>query len=92
MQEMWKRCRFEPWVGKIPWRRYGSPPQYSCLENPMDRGPSLATVHGVAESDTTEVTQHTHTASHDAFLNNSLYVVLSETQKNYKEGKTLSRV
>ena len=28
--------------------------QYSCLENPMDGGDWWATVHGVAESDTTE--------------------------------------
>ena len=28
--------------------------QYSCLENSMDRGACQATVHGVAESDTTE--------------------------------------
>ena len=27
-----------PWVGKMPWRRESSPLQYSCLENPMDRG------------------------------------------------------
>ena len=26
----------------------GNPPQYSCLENPMDRGAWQATVHGVA--------------------------------------------
>ena len=32
----------------------GNPPQYSCLENPVDRGAWWATVHGVTESDTTE--------------------------------------
>ena len=32
----------------------------SCLENPTDRGAWRATVHGVAESDTTEATYHTH--------------------------------
>ena len=31
----------------------GTPLQYSCLENPMDGGPWWASVHGVAESDTT---------------------------------------
>ena len=28
--------------------------QYSCLENSMNRGAWLATVHGIAEWDTTE--------------------------------------
>ena len=32
----------------------GNPLQYSCLENPMDRGAWRATVHGAAESDMTE--------------------------------------
>ena len=37
----------------------GNPPQYSCLENPIDRGAGQAIVRGVAkESDTTEVTWH----------------------------------
>ena len=30
----------------------GNPRQYSCLENPMDRGVWRATVHGVANSQT----------------------------------------
>ena len=32
--------------------RNGNPLQYSCLGNPMDQGPWQATVHGVAESQT----------------------------------------
>ena len=43
------RDRFDPWVGKIPWRRDGNPLQCSCLESPMDRGAWWATVHGVAK-------------------------------------------
>ena len=33
-----------------PWRRACDPLQYSCLENPKDRGAWRATVHGVAKS------------------------------------------
>ena len=34
----------------------GKPLQYSCLENPMDRGALWAIVHGVAQEYTTEAT------------------------------------
>ena len=39
----------------------GTPLQYSCLENPMDRGARPATVHGVA--DTTEQLAHSSNGS-----------------------------
>ena len=35
---------------------YGNPLQYSCLENPKDRGACWASVHRVTESDMTQVT------------------------------------
>ena len=43
-----------PGLGRSPEGGHANPAQYSCLENPMDRGALQATVHGVAESDTTE--------------------------------------
>ena len=33
-----RTCGFKPWVRKIPWRRKGNRLQYSCLENPIERG------------------------------------------------------
>ena len=41
-----------PGSGKSPGEGNGNPLQYSCLENPMDGGAWLATVHGVAKSRT----------------------------------------
>ena len=45
-----------PGLGRSPGERNGNLLQYSCLENPVDCGGWQATVHGVAELDTTEVT------------------------------------
>ena len=44
-----------PVSGRSPGGGHGIPLQYSCLENPMDRGAWLATVHSFEESNT-EVT------------------------------------
>ena len=39
-----------PGSGRSPEGGHGNPHQYSCLENPMDRGAWQATVHRVAKS------------------------------------------
>ena len=39
-----------PGLGRFPGEGNGSPLQYYCLENPMDRGASRATVYGVTQS------------------------------------------
>ena len=39
-----------PGSGRSPEGVHDNPLQYSCLENPMDRGTWWATVHGVANS------------------------------------------
>jgi len=41
---------FDPWVGKIPWRRKWQPTPVFLLGNPRHRGAWQATVPGVAKS------------------------------------------
>ena len=53
-----------PRLGRFPGEGNGNPLQYSCLENPMERGAWRATVHGVTKSQTQLKqlsAQHTHT-------------------------------
>ena len=51
---------------------HGNPLQYSCLENPMDRGAWQATIHGVAESQTVlkRLRTNPHVGEDDAFAVN----------------------
>ena len=68
-QEMQANVSFIPGLGRSSEGGHGNPLQYSCLENPMDRGAWRSTVHGVTqsqtrlkllstkESDTTEATE-----------------------------------
>jgi len=45
-----RRCRFNPWVRKIPWRReWQLTSQYSYLGDPMGRGAWLSIVHGITK-------------------------------------------
>ena len=48
-----------PGSGRSPGEGNGNPLQYSCLENPMDRGAWWATVYGVAKS-RTRLSDFTH--------------------------------
>ena len=43
-----------PGLGRSPGGGHGNLLQYSCLENPTDRGIWWVTAHGAVESDTTE--------------------------------------
>ena len=51
-----RRCKRHagsiPGLRRSPGEGHGYPFQYSCLENPLDRGAWQATVHGVAKSQT----------------------------------------
>ena len=45
-------ARLIPGLGRSPVRGHGNTLQYSCLENPMDRGAWWATIYRVADSQT----------------------------------------
>ena len=44
-----RRCRFDPWAGKIPWRGKWQPTPVFLPGHPLDRGAWWATVHGVTK-------------------------------------------
>ena len=53
-----------PGSGRSPGEGNGNPLQYSCLENPMDRGIWWATVHGVTKS-RTRLSDFTYSLTHN---------------------------
>ena len=55
-----------PGSGRFSAGSHGNPFQYSCPENPMDRGAWPATVHGITESDMMKATEHVVSDSWEA--------------------------
>ena len=76
-----KEAGLIPGSGRSPGGGHGNPLQYSCLEKPMDRGAWWATIHMVAQSDTTEVIQHARMYNITFYLLNNqsiyIYIILS---------------
>ena len=64
-----RRCRFDPWVGKIPYRREWQPAPVSLPGKSVDRGVWQTTVHGVTKSWTGRSDQATEQANAGSFRN-----------------------
>ena len=75
-----RRLGLIPGSGRCPGEGNSNPLQYSCLGNPMIRGAWQATVHGVAKSDTTLVTEHARTHTHK----NPTFGITKENKKLFK--------
>ena len=65
-----------PGSGRSPGGGHGNPVQYSCLENPMDRGAWEATVHGVSRvrQDRAQQSSSKHSPRANARLHGAKYV------------------
>ena len=81
---------FIPRSGRSPRGVRGNAFQYSCLENPMDRGSWWATVHGVTKVAQDWVTStHTHTGYQKKKINTqkSVAFLYSNNQRSEREIK-----
>ena len=70
-----------PESGRSPTEGNGNPLQYSCLENPMDRGTQNATVHGVAKSQT-ELSMHARVS--EVYTGNTTLQIRESSRKLLK--------
>ena len=74
-----------PESGRSPGEGNGNPLQYSCLENPMDRGAWEAAVHEVTKS-RTRLSNFTFVALYSQKNFTNIYLEISETEiVNQKE-------
>ena len=76
MKESTRDTSLIPGSGRSPGEGNGNPPQYSSLENSMDRGAWQAIVHGVAKSQTV-VKAHTHTHTYTQTLLLIRFIILT---------------
>ena len=77
----YKSCRFDPWVGNIPWRRAW---QLTSVFLPGESHGQRSLVgyrlQGCKKSDMTEAMQHTHTHAY-IFIYTSIYGCIRNTPK-----------
>ena len=56
-------------LGRSPGEGHSNPLQYSCLENPVDRGGWWSTIHGVTELDITyQLNSNSYQSGHQALI------------------------
>ena len=77
MQADMRDSSLMPGSGRSPGGGHGNPLQYSCLENPVDRGAWQATVHGVTRVGYDLVTRSMYN------INSLLILKYLEKERNY---------
>ena len=70
-------------LGRYPRGEHGNPLQYSCLENPMDRGAQWATVHRVTNSWTRlkRLSMHMHAYQFIEFTGSDPNLILKQPHR-----------
>ena len=76
MQDTWQEPQI-PGSGRSPGGGNGNLLQYSCLENPRDKGVWQAAVHGVTKEP--DMTEHAHTLTSVLHTVTSMCCILSIT-------------